>query len=327
MIPGLTISKIDTARRHAAITGPGTEIQSNVVYRDRLTKAKLIHFIEFISSPAYCQIVGFGHKVVKLSSGADIKVPKVVRTVMSSRIISLYQAFCDINCVIPISRAALYRVIKLCSASQKTSLKGLDNTVADGMTAVHIMEKIVRKLHTFGLDTETVKRVSAELHKANQHLKFEIKGHIQPESNVASHCSTFALSDKRETEFQTICDHDHTEVCVECTAISVCPDKVATAYQEVKDLIPAEQRDEIEHDLSNSEKLFTDWHTHCVRAVHQDMAKQVILRHLQTHEVLLIMDWATKFMPFHHREKQTEFFGKKGISWHVSCAVTKTDET
>ncbi|CAC5391848.1 unnamed protein product [Mytilus coruscus] len=35
------------------------------------------------------------------------------------------------------------------------------------------------------------------------------------------------------------------------------------------------------------------------------------------------MDWAMKFIPFLHREKQADFFGKNGMSWHFACAVTK----
>lgn len=33
------------------------------------------------------------------------------------------------------------------------------------------------------------------------------------------------------------------------------------------------------------------------------------------------MDWAMKFIPIAYREKQEQFFGKKGISWHVTCII------
>ncbi|KAK6175727.1 hypothetical protein SNE40_014120 [Patella caerulea] len=35
------------------------------------------------------------------------------------------------------------------------------------------------------------------------------------------------------------------------------------------------------------------------------------------------MDWAMKFLPTRFREAQQDWFGKKGISWHVSAAVVK----
>ena len=37
--------------------------------------------------------------------------------------------------------------------------------------------------------------------------------------------------------------------------------------------------------------------------------------------VLIIMDWAMKYMPQRYREKMTDFFGKRDINWHVRCFI------
>ena len=34
-----------------------------------------------------------------------------------------------------------------------------------------------------------------------------------------------------------------------------------------------------------------------------------------------------KFLQLRHREKQSDWYGKKGISWHVSSVITKNDKT
>ena len=52
------------------------------------------HFLDFISSPIYTQDVAFGTRKLKLSSGEHIEIPNVVRTVINSRMINLYQAYC-----------------------------------------------------------------------------------------------------------------------------------------------------------------------------------------------------------------------------------------
>ena len=39
------------------------------------------------------------------------------------------------------------------------------------------------------------------------------------------------------------------------------------------------------------------------------------------------MDWAIKFLPRKHREKQEDFFAKKGLSWHLTCIVYKEQNT
>lgn len=35
------------------------------------------------------------------------------------------------------------------------------------------------------------------------------------------------------------------------------------------------------------------------------------------------MDWAMKFLQLKYREKQSEWFGKRGINWHVSCVIKR----
>ena len=61
-IEGLTVYKIDSARKYAALHGPGQYIAPPKIYRIRLPKSKIHHFIEFISAPCYLQVVAFGSK-------------------------------------------------------------------------------------------------------------------------------------------------------------------------------------------------------------------------------------------------------------------------
>ncbi|CAG2196655.1 unnamed protein product [Mytilus edulis] len=48
---------------------------------------------------------------------------------------------------------------------------------------------------------------------------------------------------------------------------------------------------------------------------------------LEPHQLLLVMDWAMKFLPMRYREKQSDFFGQKGLNWHVSVAIVKPENT
>ena len=38
------------------------------------------------------------------------------------------------------------------------------------------------------------------------------------------------------------------------------------------------------------------------------------------------MDWAMKWLPEKYREDQSEFFGKQGLSWHISVIVRKNTQ-
>ena len=69
------------------------------------------------------------------------------------------------------------------------------------------------------------------------------------------------------------------------------------------------------------------WKAHILRAAHQDTAKKAVVENLADNQVLIIMDWAMKFLPLSYRETQRDWFGKKGMPWHVSVAVKKEDDS
>ena len=107
---------------------------------------KLEHFVSFITSPHVIQDVPFGEKLLKLSTGAIIKTPNVIRTIIPERIVQQYQQYCCETNFEPMSKRTLQRVLAVCSSSVRKSLQGLDNFSASGMEAVDAVEKLVDKL-------------------------------------------------------------------------------------------------------------------------------------------------------------------------------------
>ena len=65
---------------------------------------------------------------------------------------------------------------------------------------------------------------------------------------------------------------------------------------------------------------------HILRAVHQDVTKDDILNNMTPEQALVIMDWAMKFLRLKYRQTQGEWFGNKGLSWHVTAVITKPKE-
>ena len=61
-----------------------------------------------------------------------------------------------------------------------------------------------------------------------------------------------------------------------------------------------------------------------LRSINQDLCQENLLDKLSNNEIYLNLDWAMKFVPVKSREPQSEFFGKRGISWHITM-VLKTD--
>lgn len=84
-----------------------------------------------------------------------------------------------------------------------------------------------------------------------------------------------------------------------------------------------EKREEISYDVEVSVLKIRLWKQHIMRTVHQDTAKKTILDEIKPNQVLIIMDWAMKFLPISYRETQSEWYGKKGRPWHVCAAIIK----
>ena len=41
---------------------------------------------------------------------------------------------------------------------------------------------------------------------------------------------------------------------------------------------------------------------------------------------LFVMDWVTKFKQLRCREKQSDWYGKRGLSWHISMTICSEPE-
>ena len=61
--------------------------------------------------------------------------------------------------------------------------------------------------------------------------------------------------------------------------------------------------------------------------MNQEEGKKEVLDKLEPTDALLVDDWAMKFLPLHFREKSAEFYGKRGINWHVTAVIRKTPES
>ena len=86
------------------------------------------------------------------------------------------------------------------------------------------------------------------------------------------------------------------------------------------------QLKELQYDVDNAIPVIDGWKAHILRAAHQDTAKSAVIENLANNQVLIIMNWAMKFLPIGYRKTQRDWFGKKGKSWHVSVAVKKGDD-
>ena len=77
------------------------------------------------------------------------------------------------------------------------------------------------------------------------------------------------------------------------------------------------------HDVQVSFESIYAWKRHLLRAVHQDRARQDVLDAVDSSKIFITQDFAMKFLPRRFKETQMEWFGKRGISWHISHCVRR----
>lgn len=77
-------------------------------------------------------------------------------------------------------------------------------------------------------------------------------------------------------------------------------------------------KDEALFIFQTAQLAIMSWKCHILRSANQDQA-----RILDDNTVLIINDWAMKFLPQKYRESQTDWFGKPDISWHVSVVYRR----
>lgn len=144
--------------------------------RTYVSNEKLDHFLTFIMSGQVIQDLPFGEKTLKLSNSTKITVPNVVRTLIPEQVVQQYTTYCQETGFQPMSRSSLCRVLKVCSASVRKSLQGLDYFSADGAKAFDDMEEIVEKLgDEFGKGHTWSKKQISNLKMAKRYLKSDYK--------------------------------------------------------------------------------------------------------------------------------------------------------
>ena len=94
--------------------------------------------------------------------------------------------------------------------------------------------------------------------------------------------------------------------CDRCDILVSVLDEIVLVSKDVK--CPTEDKDEIEYLICQSIKSIKDWKAHLLRSINQDEAKHDILNQLDENALLLVSDWAMKYLPRKYRESYEKLF-------------------
>ena len=62
---------------------------------------------------------------------------------------------------------------------------------------------------------------------------------------------------------------------------------------------------------------------HVIRSRNENAAKSELLQTMGPDSVLIVCDWAMKFLPRRYREDQSKWFAKRRISRHIAVALAR----
>lgn len=155
-----------------------------------------------------------------------------------------------------------------------------------------------------------------------QFVEFQV--HVSEASRVSDHCRVHALSDPTDPVFQGSCDHPHNESCMQCRQLE---ETISTFESECSSAVCSEEdRADMLHAVKQARSDIMSWKAHQLRSVHQAEAKHSVLAKLDSRSVLIVQDWAMKYMPRKFREAQSDWFAKRGLPWHITVAIRRSGD-
>ena len=164
------------------------------------------------------------------------------------------------------------------------------------------------------------KRLIKQIDMAEQYQKSRHSSHCSDNADCITHCTTFGLSDSKCAAHYSHCNHTHTSQCHDCVNIIVTLDEINEKIQNITD---NDTRREASFDFENASEHIVEWSRHNLRAARQDGEKKSIISQMGDDVAFCTFDWGQKILPQEHREHQSKYYGKKGMSVLVGSFLWK----
>ena len=230
----LSDRQIKKARSHAKTVGAGFLVENVPYHRVRIDATKLEHFLTFVDQLYFTRMSVVGTRKVRLDSGQQMIMPNVMRTVGRSTMIKQYQQRGSEEEFEPLTRATLYRILKVREAPQRKSLQGLDDTAASGTERFDTLANIVDELERCGDSHEWYKGSRNHLRDCKRYLKTSYRDHYRDDcdNQCSDHCRSHGLSDTTNKELHSPCTHAHTQQCDKCDLLTNTLDSILAKIRE-----------------------------------------------------------------------------------------------
>lgn len=191
------------------------------------------------------------------------------------------------------------------------------------------MFEMIEELEELSLiDNERGKELTMKLNEAKQYLRTDFRAHVKSSSRVKDHCFNFALSDFKNKNLMQDCSnkpenaHEHDMQCLRCEQVR---DAMGDFRRTIIELLQDNKDNPIEIQLKEMQELLyiaenkiIDMKRHIIRAEFSNNQRVEILSNLAKGSALITADWGMKWLPRKFRETTIDWFGKRGLSYHIS---------
>jgi len=275
--------KYDHMISGSCIEAPNRSIQ-------RYKKEDVERAVRFILSDANVQRISWGTKKVTIN-GEDIEIPSLIRKKI---ILYMYRDYTE---TVPdgqrIGTTSFRKIVEALTAVDQRAKKAVD--YVSGMLIHDNFERIHQVVSTSPEAHQLLKSV----HALESFIKATLEAHVST-CDVTS--ADFAFSSAYSNE----------RTCEVCSL----PSRVITS-------ITARVDSQHQVLLSDAMEKLMLYLGHRVRVKNQRDRIDEIMASLSEHEAMVVMDFKMKFESLYFREKTTDFYGKKGLSWHGSMVYSR----
>lgn len=283
---GLGDKTIATHRILYSWLAKGNPIEAAVVSRVKYDPFVVKRAVKFILRDEIVQRISWGTKRIELD-GCEIDFPKLVRKKIKQQIVRDYVEYYPEQ-VDRLGNSSFMKLVKALTASDMKAKAAVD--YASGVL-LYDNFVMIRKIAPIPL-------VDA--------MEAYLKGSYE------KHLLTCAATNPDNA-------FDNTKtIIISCDICSTVHKGMAYIKQST---------DEIHHELlgdcAHKIKLYQ---THRIRVAVQRIAINAIMDGLTNVQALLVMDFKMKFEAEYYREKTTDFYGKKGSSWHGTMVYSRPTE-
>ncbi|PAV72475.1 hypothetical protein WR25_23886 [Diploscapter pachys] len=336
-IPGLSHYACSRARRIAR--GFDFNPYMSLRTRNKYSQAKLTAFIQYLASPEITLEIGWGEKTVELQSGETLSVTTGLRLMSHTQIVNgfikvmkdrgeLYLVF---------AKSTMYHILREIPATKKRSMQCVDYIQADASEAVEILLEKLKDWYMLGeIDEDTKKDLHHRILELYAYLRTQFKQRIKLYSQISDHCALRALSDPINHHYRRNCYdapnnmHNHKIRCDACEEVKTTLKMLETL---VGKWVKEAQNDPVRlKDMLNRQtvvkraiKKILEYKAHVVRAWYSEYERRELVASLTAGTAFVTCDYAQRWLAQYHRERQSDYYGKSGTSWHICHVLAKFD--